>query len=244
MTRVTNGWVSVRVELVHGRRGEFWPRPGRIIAVSSGHTFDQLAAAVDTSFGRWDRQQLYRFDLPDGPVIGRPHPDDHDGTPIAIADPDTATLQRLGFGEQFIYQFDHTERWTYLCTVGSARIDPVLDVHSLPAPGPTALWGWGTIPDQYGREWDTDDGTAAIPPRPDDQQLPAQPGWLTTPLPGELDDTDPAAEPPPATVDRPSLTTTRITVPHVSRRVGHGFDSALSGQSVDEPRRAPLSRTV
>lgn len=233
MAPVTKGWVSVRVELVHGRRGEFWPRPGRIIAVSSGHTFDQLAAGIDTSFGRWDRQQLYRFDLLGGRVIGRPHPDDDNGE-ATITDPDSATMQRLEYGEQFIYQFDHTERWTYLCTVGAARIDPVLDIHSLPAVGPTAIWGWGTIPDQYGREWDTDDGTAAIPPRPD-EQLPVQPGWPTVPLPGDLDDTYPAASPALATVDRPLPTTTRVIVKPLPRQLENGCDSALVNQSVNGP---------
>ena len=31
---------------------------------------------------------------------------------------------------------------------------------------PTPLWGWGDLPDQYGRRWDGDDGESAAPKRP------------------------------------------------------------------------------
>ena len=163
MAPVQSAWLSLRIELAHGQREQFWPRPGRIIAAHGSHTFGQLAAAIDTSFGRWDRLHLYRFDLSSGEVVGRTHPDDR---AAGILNPDDTTLARLGFTEEFTYQFDHTERWTYLCTVGPARIDPSLDINSVPAPGPVPIWGWGTIPDQYGREWDSDDGTAFPPPRP------------------------------------------------------------------------------
>jgi hypothetical protein len=32
---------------------------------------------------------------------------------------------------------------------------------------PLPCWGWGDIPDQYGRGWNGDDGSAPPPPAPD-----------------------------------------------------------------------------
>jgi hypothetical protein len=40
--------------------------------------------------------------------------------------------------------------------------------------GPLACWGWGDIPDQYGRRWDGDDGSS--PPT----------GWPTSPNPARV----------------------------------------------------------
>ncbi len=39
-------------------------------------------------------------------------------------------------------------------------------------------WGWGVIPDQYGRTWDGDDGETPPPSDPQLADLPAlHPGW-------------------------------------------------------------------
>jgi len=32
---------------------------------------------------------------------------------------------------------------------------------------PLPCWGWGDIPDQYGRRWNGDDGSTPMPPAPD-----------------------------------------------------------------------------
>ncbi len=46
------------------------------------------------------------------------------------------------------------------------------------ASGQSSNRGWGTIPDQYGRRWDGDDGGSPIPPDPGLADLPAlQPLW-------------------------------------------------------------------
>ena len=39
-------WLSVRVELVEGRGGRLWPRPGRILAAARSHSFAALATAI------------------------------------------------------------------------------------------------------------------------------------------------------------------------------------------------------
>jgi hypothetical protein len=44
------------------------------------------------------------------------------------------------------------------------RIDP-LDALGVPA-GPRSYFGWGDLPDQYGRRWDADDGQSPEPKRP------------------------------------------------------------------------------
>ncbi len=65
-------------------------------------------------------------------------------------------------GEQFAFEFDFGGGWTHLCTVGEEHIDP-LDELGITPRLPLASFGWGTIPDQYGRDSaDDDDG-----PQPD-----------------------------------------------------------------------------
>ena len=84
-------------------------------------------------------------------------------------------LPRLGPGEQFLYTFDLGDGWTHLCTVGPVRIDPEDELGNVPAV-PLPFFGWGDIPDQYGRRWDADDGEG---PLPEDPGLPEVPGLLT-----------------------------------------------------------------
>ena len=42
-----------------------------ILAAARSHKFSQLADAIDTAFARWDRSHLYKFEMADGPLIGR-----------------------------------------------------------------------------------------------------------------------------------------------------------------------------
>jgi Transposase DDE domain len=53
-------------------------------------------------------------------------------------------------GEEFEYVFDLGDNWRHRCTVEPEKGDPVEEygiVPNVPAP----IWGWGSIPDQYGR---------------------------------------------------------------------------------------------
>jgi hypothetical protein len=160
---VARTWLSITVELVSGRGEEFWPRPGRIFAAARTHTFEQLGAAIDDAFARWDLAHLRLFTLADEtPVcsfdIWEEPPDD-------AIDGDKAKLSRLAPGEQFAYVFDMGDDWAHLCTVAEQRIDPLEQVGIVPLE-PTAYWGWGDLPDQYGRRWDGDDGESPVPKRP------------------------------------------------------------------------------
>jgi len=167
-------WLSIRVDLVQGRGEPCWPRPGRLFAAARSHTFGQLATAIDDAFARWDRARLHEFRLADGTRIGEPDPewdDEH------VVQEGRTRLSRLRPGERFVYVFDFGDDWTHLCTVGEARIDPLEALGILPAV-PLPSFGWGAIPDQYGRAWDGDDGESPAPPDPGLTDLPPlRPGW-------------------------------------------------------------------
>ncbi|MCP2205203.1 pRiA4b ORF-3-like protein [Lentzea flava] len=172
-------WLSIRVDLVGGGGRDLWPRPGRIFAAARSHTFAALATAIDDAFARWDRSHLHHFELADGRRVGRPdwEGDGEGDEEDTLLDGRTLTLGKLAAGEQFVYVFDLGDNWAHLCTVGPQRIDP-LDELGIQPGQPLPYWGWGDIPDQYGRRWDTDDGQTPLPPDPGLADLPVlQPGW-------------------------------------------------------------------
>jgi Plasmid pRiA4b ORF-3-like protein len=172
--RRARSWLSVRVELVEGRGERFWPRPGRLLAAARSHTFAQLATAIDDAFARWDRAHLHEFTLADRRRIGRPDPEF--GTAEEVRDDRRTTLARLRAAEQFVYVFDFGDDWTHLCTVGDRRVDPLEALGFLPE-GPLPFFGWGELPDQYGRRWDGDDGESPTPPDPGTGDLPSLRPW-------------------------------------------------------------------
>jgi hypothetical protein len=161
---VARTWLSIRVELVSGRGVDLWPRPGRIFAAARSHTFGQLAEAIDTAFARWDRAHLHMFTLSD--ASGITAVDQWDGgAPDGSLDSGKTRLSRLAPGARFAYVFDFGDDWSHLCTVGAERIDPV-DALGITPVVPAPYWGWGDLPDQYGRRWDGDDDDSAVPKRP------------------------------------------------------------------------------
>lgn len=168
-------WLSIRVELVSGRGEFFWPRPGRIFAASRSHSFALLAQAIEDAFARWERGHLHQFELWDGTRLTTPWGpgDDLDGA----LDDRRIRLSRLQPGEQFCYTFDLGDGWDHLCTVGEERVDAVAELGLIPAT-PLPFWGWGALPDQYGRRWDSDDGEGGpLPPDPRGTDLPRLGGW-------------------------------------------------------------------
>ena len=58
------------------------------------------------------------------------------------------------------------DNWQHLCTVGPKLADPV-ETLGIDPDRPLPCWGWGDIPDQYGRRWNGDDGSTPMPPAPD-----------------------------------------------------------------------------
>jgi len=167
---VEMGWQACRGrgcrspwELVSGRGHDYWPRPGRIFAAGRSHTFAQLAAAIDNAFARWDLAHLHVFTLADGTPVTATRLWDGEAPDGALDS--RITLGRLKPGEQFAYVFDLGDDWAHLCTVGDQRIDPLTELGILPN-RPRPYWGWGELPDQYGRRWSNDDGETALPQRP------------------------------------------------------------------------------
>jgi hypothetical protein len=51
------------------------------------------------------------------------------------------------------------------------RVDPLAELGVI-ADRPLPYWGWGAIPDQYGRRSADDDGETALAPNPDARDLP------------------------------------------------------------------------
>lgn len=164
-------WLSVTVELLGGRGEELWPWPGRVFAVGPLHTFMDLADAINDAFARWDRSHLSMFTLADGRVVT----DAETGAEIASCsvgpvaqtlDIESAKVARnVTAGAEFQFIFDLGDEWNHRCVVGDAKVDPV-DTLGLTPKKPLPYWGWGTIPDQYGRRWADDDGYSGIPSRP------------------------------------------------------------------------------
>lgn len=161
-------WISITVELVEGQDKTFWPRPGRVFAAARSHSFAQLADAINSAFARWDLAHLNEFRLLDETVIGDPQWDDSDRD---VLDAEKTKLSRLNAGERFLYVFDFGDGWHHICTVGDERIDPV-DALGVTPLAPVPLWGWGDLPDQYGRRFTDDDGESELPPNPKRTDLP------------------------------------------------------------------------
>lgn len=164
-------WLSVTVELLGGRGEELWPRPGRVFAVGPAHTFLDLADAVNDAFARWDRSHLSMFTLADGRVVttaetGAEMVESIGGRIIESVDIESAKVARiLGLGAEFQFTFDLGDDWIHRCVVGAEKVDPV-EVLGIAPRKPLPYWGWGSIPDQYGRRWAEDDGQSRVPSRP------------------------------------------------------------------------------
>jgi hypothetical protein len=128
------------------------PPPGRILIVGPAHTFEQLAEAINQAFARWDLSHLHDFELSDGRRIG--YPSDEFAPELAWEDHSKLKVTReLTPGEEFAFTFDFGDRWRHRCRVLAEKVDPRAEYGPGPLPRrPVPTWGWGWIPDQYGRE--------------------------------------------------------------------------------------------
>jgi hypothetical protein len=138
------GWYTIRVELISGLGQEFDLPPGRDFLVSPQHTFRQLAEAINAGFARWDLGHLYVFRLGDGTMVGTPDEE------LTFKDAARTKIANRLEDETFDYEFDFGDSWEHRCTVLATGIEPE-DVYGVRPRGPVAVWGWGSLPDQYGR---------------------------------------------------------------------------------------------
>jgi Plasmid pRiA4b ORF-3-like protein len=149
---VARTWLQVRVDLLGGLGARLKPSPGRILIVGPAHTFSGLADAINQAFARWDPAHLHEFELADGRRIGfvdsGPFEDDKD-----VEDHEQVkVLDAVAPGEEFGFVFDFGDRWEHRCRVLQEKVDPRDEWGGGPLPRqPVAIWGWGEIPDQYGR---------------------------------------------------------------------------------------------
>ena len=141
-------WLSIKVELLSGRGLVLEHPAGRTMITSAEHTLAQLAEAIDLAFARWDHSHLHVFGFGDGEryMLGGSEfePEVVDSTAVAL---DALDLRE---GASFEYVFDLGDDWRHHCEVQSVDIDPAEAYGVLPDT-PVAIWGWGWIPDQYGR---------------------------------------------------------------------------------------------
>ena len=150
-------WQIISVELLSGRGKNFVPPPGRDLILPPSTTFEQLGVAIDLALARWDLGHLRDFTLADGTRII----DDVTNLEIglggfsggALIDSvlrhDARVKDHVGVGEAFRYVFDFGDDWTCRCTVTRLG-DPEREL-GVVVQEPTAIWGWGALPDQYGR---------------------------------------------------------------------------------------------
>src|SRR5690625_6663033 len=96
------------------------------------------------------------FTLPDGRIIT----DAQTGQELAnaVAGPLLSPLDIskvkifdvLAPEDEFRYEFDFGAGWVHRCSIEDEPID-LLEVLGFSPDHPLAFWGWGEIPDQYGR---------------------------------------------------------------------------------------------
>lgn len=156
---MVRGWFTVKVELVSGQGTFFKPSPGRIMLVGPQHTLKDLAEAIDLAFARWDLAHLHEFEFPGGIRYGLP--DEEYGQSV-IDFEQVRAGQIVSRRVHFSYVFDFGDDWRHHCRIEQSNADPVGLAGIVPEK-PIPVWGWGWIPDQYGRRWIDDDGEEKVP---------------------------------------------------------------------------------
>ncbi len=119
--------------------------------VSPNHTLTDFAEAIDVAFARWDHSHLHLFDLGDlGTYMPGGDEDDE-----SVGDSDLTLWRSLKppAGASVSYVYDLGDEWRHECEVETTDLDPE-EVYGMVPEKPTPFYGWGSIPDQYGRPTD------------------------------------------------------------------------------------------
>lgn len=110
--------------------------------------------AIDLAFARWDLAHLNEFSFSDGRRYS--YPDDEFGQPV-IDFRSVLAGKQVKLGEPFRYVFDFGDNWQHNCVVTAQNVSPMKAAGTVPR-NPIPIWGWGWIPDQYGRRTEHDTG--------------------------------------------------------------------------------------
>lgn len=165
-------WLSIRVDRVEGGdHASLWPRP---VGSSPPPARTPSQSSPPRSMTRSPVGTARTFTSSRSATCYSPARPSGTRHPSTLSQAITSGCRgsgRVGSGEQFIYTFDLGDDWTHPCTVGPARIDPDEALGIVPKT-PLPYWGWGAIPDQYGREFDGDDGETDLGSDPDLTDLP------------------------------------------------------------------------
>jgi hypothetical protein len=153
-------WMCIRVTLSSGGGSVPAHPPGRVLLVHSDHTFADLAEAIDVAFGRWDLTPTHTFEVEGRRLLSSEAAADPSAGP-EVEDSDEVTVGEAGLrlGAWFRYEFDPGERWEHDCSVEDVDVDP-FQLHGEEPDQPVPVFGWGALPDQYGRLRADDDDVA------------------------------------------------------------------------------------
>ena len=151
-------WQIITVELLFGLGQTFIPPPGRDLILPPSTTFEQLGLAIDRALGRWDLAHLREFTLADGTRITdeetrRMLHSGGFGEGILVertADLGERVKKHVSVDDVFRYVFDLSDEWTCRCTMTGFG-DPE-SLYGVVVSQPVPIWGWGRLPDQYGRD--------------------------------------------------------------------------------------------
>ncbi len=149
--KVAERWLVLRVVLHSQADVDSSDGPGRDLLMRTSHSFAELAAAIDRAFARWDRSHLHEFRFADGRRIGKADTDEVGDREDELDErAETLGMADLKVGASFEYVFDLGTGWEHVCTVLQADVDPNT-VYGGPPAEIVPIFGWGSIPDQYGR---------------------------------------------------------------------------------------------
>jgi hypothetical protein len=145
-------WLQVRVDLLGGLGARLKPSPGRIFLVGPTHTFSGLAEAINQGFARWDLSHLHEFELAGNRRIGFVDPEPFEDDEVVEDHAQIKVAAVVVPGDEFSFIFDFGDRWEHRCRVLAEKVDPRDEWGPGPLPKTlVAIWGWGLVPDQYGR---------------------------------------------------------------------------------------------
>jgi len=147
-------WFAIKVVLTSGLGFHPDQPPGRRMLVSPDHTLAEFAEAIDVAFARWDHSHLHLFDFGDVGSFMLGGDDENEDVPDSSAT--RLRSIKLQPGNSFTYIYDLGDEWRHDCEVEASDVDPE-EAYGRAPEKPVPLWGWGTIPDQYGRLTDGGD---------------------------------------------------------------------------------------